>query len=381
MKQYLPRRLDLKAISSKKSIFLFGPRSTGKSRLLKNDFPQSQYLNLLDSELFLSLSQQPKLLESYIVKKKSGPLIIDEVQRIPDLLNEVHRLIEENGQKFILTGSSARKLKRGQANLLAGRAWTAHLFPLTWAELKKFDLERHLFFGGLPNVALSDEPTEEMKAYVDTYLREEIQAEGLIRKIPDFNRFLRTAALSSTQILNFEKIARDAQAKPSTVKSYFEILEDTLIGFQVPAWSNGKLRRAIRTPKFFMFDCGVMRQLSGIKSLDPASDLFGRAFEQFIAQELRAAISYSRNEHQLSYWRSAHGHEVDFVIDDEVAVEVKATTRPNSDDIKGLQAIQEEGHFKRRLLVCRTSKPQTIQGIEILPYAVFLDRLWADSIF
>lgn len=380
MIQYLPRRLDIKSLSKKKSIFLFGPRSTGKSRLLKHDFPESQYLNLLDSELYLNLSQQPQLLESYLNKKKPGPLIIDEVQRIPDLLNEVHRLIEDSGKKFILTGSSARKLKRGQANLLAGRAWTANLFPFAWPELNHFDLEKYLFFGGLPNVALSEDPAEEMKAYVDTYLREEVQAEGLVRKIPDFNRFLRVAALSTAQILNFEKIAREAQAKPSTVKSYFEILEDTMIGFHIPAWTNGKLRRTIRAPKFFMFDCGVVRHLGGIKSLDPASDLFGRSFEQFIAQELRVAISYSRKDRSISYWRSAHGHEVDFVINDDIAIEVKATTKPNSDDLSGLKNIAEEGSFKHRILVCRCSRVQTIQGIEILPYSVFLEKLWSDLI-
>lgn len=377
---YLERKIGLKDLALKKSLFLFGPRSTGKSMVLRRTFPDSQVINLLDSELFLNFSVAPHQLESYLEKKKSGPIIIDEVQRIPELLNEVHRLIEEKKLKFILTGSSARKLKRGHANMLAGRAWTTHLFPLTWAEIPKFSLERYLQFGGLPMVYLSKDPREDLKSYVETYLREEIQAEGLVRKIPDFSRFLRTAALCSGQLLNFEKIAQDAQVKPSTVRSYFEILEDTLIGFQLPPWENGKLRRAIKAPKFFLFDTGVSRFLAGIKNIEPQSDMWGRAFEQFIGQELRAYLSYSRTDEALCYWRSSNNHEVDFVIGDIVAIEVKATTRPQSDDLKGLKAIADEGSFKKRILVCEAKSFRTIDGIEVLPFEHFLRLLWAGEL-
>ena len=246
----------------------------------------------------MALSARPAALESFL-EPHDKTVIIDEVQRVPHLLNEVHRQIENSSRKFILTGSSARKLKHGQANLLAGRAWTAHLFPMSWSELPDFQLKRYLQFGGLPSVCLGDEPHEDLKSYVDTYLKEEIQAEGLVRKIPDFHRFLRVAALCSGQMLNFEKIAQDSQTKPSTVRSYFEILEDTLIGFQLAPCEHGKKRRVIRTSKFYLFDSGVVHTLAGIKTLDPKSDLWGRAFEQFIANELRAFLAYGRYSEEL----------------------------------------------------------------------------------
>jgi predicted AAA+ superfamily ATPase len=376
---YLPRRLRLGPLAKKKSFFLFGARATGKSSLLQQEFPNAPLIDLLDSDLFLELSIRPASLEKFI-----GPdvslVIIDEVQRVPELLNEVHRQIEKKSRRFILTGSSARKLKRGHANLLAGRAWTVNLHPLSWSEVPKFDLERYLFFGGLPGIYLGDTPKDDLKAYIDTYLREEIQAEGLIRKIPDFHRFLRTAALCSGQMLNFEKVAQDSQTKPSTVRSYFEVLEDTLIGYQIMPWERGMKRRVIRTPKFFLFDTGVSRALSGIRALDRKSDLFGRAFEHFIANELRAYLSYERLEAELCYWRSAHQLEVDFIIGDEVAIEVKATSRPNSDDLKGLRAIAEEGKWRKRILVCDCLRTQHVEGIDIVPWQQFLEQLWEGKI-
>lgn len=377
--EILERRLKIKDLAKRKSIFLFGARATGKSSLLRHEFPGIPTIDLLDSDLYLELSSRPSSLERFL-KPTDKLIIIDEVQRVPELLNEVHRQIEGKSRKFILTGSSARKLKRGQANLLAGRAWTAYLFPLSWSEIPEFDLNRFLHFGGLPSVYLSSSPKEELKSYVDTYLREEIQAEGLVRKLPDFHRFLRVAALCSGQMLNFEKIAQDSQTKPSTVRSYFEILEDTLIGHLVMPWERGKKRRVIRTPRFYLFDPGIARALGGIRTLDPKSDLWGRAFEHFIAHELKCYLSYERIDEELCYWRSAHQLEVDFIVGDDIAIEVKATTRPNSDDLKGLRAIQEEGSWKRRILVCDVSRGQTIDGIEIQPWAHFLNELWSGDL-
>ena len=376
---FLNRRLNIQSLARKKSIFLFGARATGKSSLLRRDFPKVQILDLLDSDLYLELSARPSSLENFL-KPEDKLVIIDEVQRIPELLNEVHRQIENKSRKFILTGSSARKLKRGHANMLAGRAWTAHLYPLSWSELPKFDLSHFLHFGGLPSVYLSDSPKEDLKSYIETYLREEIQAEGLIRKIPDFHRFLRVAALSSGQMLNFEKVAQDSQTKPSTVRSYFEILEDTLVGYHLMPWERGKKRRVIRTPRFYLFDPGVARALAGIRSLDPKSDLWGRSFEHFISNELKCYLSYERRDEELCYWRSAHQLEVDFIVGDEIAIEVKTTSRPNSDDLKGLRAILDENSWKRRLLVCNTPRAQRVDGIEILPWEQFLTELWSGKI-
>jgi predicted AAA+ superfamily ATPase len=381
---YLIRRLRVADWAAKKSLFLFGARATGKSSLLRHELPNVPIIDLLDSDLYLELSARPAALENFL-QPRNRLVIIDEVQRVPDLLNEVHRQIENKGRKFILTGSSARKLKRGQANLLAGRAWTTHLYPLSWSEIPKFDLARFLHFGGLPGVYLGDSPKEDLKSYVETYLREEIQAEGLIRKIPDFHRFLRVAALCSGHMLNFEKVAQDSQTKPSTVRSYFEILEDTLVGYFLMPWERGTKRRAIKTPRFYLFDPGVARALAGIQALDPKSDLWGRAFEHFIANELRCYLSYERRDEELSYWRSAHHLEVNFIIGDSVAVEVKATAKPNSEDLKGLYAIAEENTWKRQILVCGTTRRQRVSGdsgsIEIQPWQEFLADLWAGNIF
>jgi predicted AAA+ superfamily ATPase len=376
----IQRALDLPALMVRKSCFLFGPRGTGKSFLIREQLrPQAVVIDLLRSELFLRLSSAPSQLEEIILATGSPTVVvIDEVQKIPLLLDEAHRLIEERSWRFLLTGSSARKLKRGQANLLAGRASQAELFSFTWKELKKFDLQRYLRFGGLPRVYLSDEPEDELDDYVRTYLAEEIQAEGLIRRLPPFSRFLQTAALANGELINFANIASDAQVAPSTVREHYQLLEDTLIGFFLLPWTNSKRRKAISTAKFYFFDTGVTHTLAGTKQLERNSDLFGRSFEHFIAMEIRSALSYRRLREPFHFWRSTHGHEVDFIVGDRFAIEVKAKARVSERDARGLKAFQEEQAVRHLYLVSQDRVERKAEGIEYLHWETFLARLWGE---
>ncbi len=378
------RALDLAALVKKKSFFLLGPRMTGKSFLVRQQLGgQAVVIDLLRSDLFLRLSASPNLLEAMIDADRraaTAPIVIDEVQKIPHILDEVHRLIEERGMRFVLTGSSARKLRHGHANLLGGRAWTANLYPLTYAEIPKFDLPRFLRYGGLPPVVLSDEPEEELHAYVRTYLHEEIQAEGLVRRLPAFTRFLTTAASTNGQMLNFAKIGNDAGLPAATVREHYFLLEDTLVGFLLPAWTKSKKRKAIATAKFYFFDTGVAHALSGTRTLDRNSDLYGRSFEQWIAMELRAYLGYRRRHEELRYWRSTADHEVDFVVGDHLAVETKATRHVGASDLRGLTALAEEKILRQFFLVSE-DPIETKQGsIRCLPWRTFLDELWNDKL-
>lgn len=377
------RILHLTTLLQEKSFFLFGPRSTGKTYLIREELKRALVLDLLKGELYLRLLDQPSELESLIGVETghNKVVVIDEVQKIPALLDEVHRLIEEKQIIFLLTGSSARKLKRGHANLLAGRAWTAYLFPLCWKEIENFDLDRYLRYGGLPVVYQSENPDEELDAYVQTYLKEEIAAEGLIRKLPPFARFLKVAALSNGQRLNLTQIGSDCLVPPSTVREYYSILEDTLIGFFLEPWTRSQKRKASQTAKFYFFDTGVTNALAGTKTLDRNSNLYGASFEQFIGMELRAYLSYRRLKESFSFWRSLHGYEVDFLIGDHTAIEVKATRRVSPHDFKGLEALKEEAVFKKFYLVSQDPIEAMRDGVSVIYWENFLRKLWGDELF
>lgn len=382
---YLQRYLNLNTLLEQKSFFLLGPRTTGKTSLINHQLLQdaSLSINLLKSNVFLKLNSKPWELEEMIDASLHNAsikfIVIDEIQKIPILLNEVHRLIEEKKIKFLLTGSSARKLKKDNINLLAGRAWEAQLFPLIMNEIPNFSLNRYLKFGGLPSVYLSQNPTEELISYVDTYLKEEIQAEALVRKIQSFSKFLQISALTSGTMLNFNSLSNDVGIPASTVREYYQILQDTLVGFLLPAWTKTKKRKAISTAKFYFFDIGVAHQLAEIQSIDPQSDLYGRAFEHFIAMELRAYLSYTRKHLSLNYWCSVHGQEVDFIIADEIAIEVKTTKSINNKHLKGLKILQEENLCKKYFLISLDPIHRISEGIEIIYWENFLQNLWQNN--
>jgi len=326
----------------------------------------------------MPLAQNPERLEEFIqaMPYPELPVIIDEIQKLPHLLDEIHYLIESKGIHFVLTGSSGRKLKATGVNLLAGRAWQANLFPLCSAELGSVDLEQYLLYGGLPQVITSEDPLEELDAYINTYLREEIKAEALVQNLVHFSAFLRTAAVSNAQQINYSNISRDTGVPISSVRGWFEILKDSFLGFFLEPWHSPK-RKSVATAKFYFFDVGVANFLAGFHHLPRASTEFGTAFEHFIAMELRAYLSYRRLKVPLCYWRTRDGIEVDFIIGSDLAVEVKASNNIQKKDLQGLRTLAEEGQFKKRVLVCMEEQSRlTEDGILIQNWKEFLKNLW-----
>lgn len=378
---YVRRTLNLKNLLEKKSHFLFGPRATGKSSLIQHTLGnQALVIDLLHSETYVRLMANPSQIESMIALDEEAYVVIDEIQRVPELLNEVHRLIENQQRRFLLTGSSARKLKRQGVNLLAGRARQSELFPLTYHEITKFNLSRYLQYGGLPMVALSDEPEEDLDAYVHTYLEEEIKAEALVKNLPAFSRFLQLSALTSGTTLNYASIANDAGVSNVTLKEYYQILEDSFLGFSVLPWRHSIKRKAIATARFYYFDTGVKNKLSGISTIPEKTDIFGQAFEHFIAMELRAYLSYFRKKLPLCFWRTSEGHEVDFIIGDKLAIEVKSTKNITSKHLKGLRYLMEEQKLEKYYLISQDPIARKENGIYILPWDSFLKQLWNQTI-
>jgi predicted AAA+ superfamily ATPase len=371
------RTLNLKHLLSKKSFFLFGPRATGKTTLIQRSLPDAQIIDLLHNRTYRSLLRDPSLLEELIVDK-NRIVVIDEVQKIPAILDEVHRLIQSKRITFLLTGSSARKIKHGGANLLAGRAREALMFPLTFSEIDSFDLLRFLNNGGLPQIYDSPEPDEDLAGYVTTYLKEEIKAEAVTRSVAAFSEFLDLIALSNGQEINYEGFASDLQISTSTLKNYLQILEDTLIGFRIPGFTKTRKRKSTSRAKHYLFDVGVSRHLAQVGKISARSKAFGDAFEHFIMLEARAFLSYSRSTLTLSYWRSTSQFEVDIVIGEKTAIEVKGTDSPTEKHLKGLRALKEESILKTYILVCTAERERrTIDNIHILPWRLFLQRLWA----
>lgn len=375
------RYLNLRQLLQQKSFFLFGPRASGKSTLISQQLArQAVVIDLLRADVLLRASENPVGFMAMALAKKKKWLVIDEIQRLPELLNEVHRLIETRAVRFLLTGSSLSKLRRGGVNLLAGRAWLAHLFPLTSNEIDNFDLDYYLHYGGLPAVHTSSKPDEELNAYLTIYLQEEIKAEGLIRKLPPFARFLRTIGIANTEVINFSKIANDCQVPTTTVIEYIRILEETLTGAVLEVWNKSKKRKAVQTGKFYLFDTGVARVLAGIEHIERNSNLYGKAFEHFIWLELRAYLSYSRTLKPLTYWRSRQGYEVDFIIGDQVAIEVKASKKTSHRDLKGLLALDEEGIIKKFYLVSCDQINSKYGKVSALFWRDFLNQLWQGKI-
>jgi predicted AAA+ superfamily ATPase len=371
----IARAPDLAAWLAKKSHFLFGPRQTGKTFLVRRALPGAKVYDLLDSTVYLALSQRPARLAEEI-GPRDRVVVIDEVQRLPELLNEVHRLIEERGTRFLLTGSSARKLRRGGVNLLGGRARTRYLHPLSWRELgPHFELGRALGRGLLPSIYFSDDPRADLDAYTGTYLQQEIVAEGATRNVPAFSRFLRVAALCNATMVNFTNVAADAQVPRTTVYEYFEILKDTLLLHEVPAWKASVKRKPLVSSKYYFFDVGVASALQG-RLVSPGTPEFGAAFETWLLHELLCHRDYASGA-PIRYWRSASGFEVDFVLGDHTAVEVKAKENVSPQDLKSLRALAEERKLKRYLCVSLEPRRRDVQNVSVLPYREFLEALWS----
>ena len=384
----LERILKLREIEDD-SLFLWGSRQTGKSTLLKVLFPKARLYDLLKSDVRMAFQLRPALLREECEMLEEGELvIIDEVQKVPALLDEVHWLMENRRLRFILSGSSARKLRRSGANLLGGRALRLTLFPFVSAEIPDFDLNRALNNGMLPRHYLVADPSKRIQAYIGDYLQQEIVEEAIVRQLDAFTRFLQVAALSNTEIVNYTNIAQDCGVSAKTVKEYFAILEETMLGFYISAYTRVVKRKLIQSPKFYYFDVAIPNHILPRRALQPGTDLFGHTLEHFVIQELRAFVSYTFGEDKaLSYWRTLDNkYEVDALICDvltnnvEVAIEVKSSDHVVSADTKGLKAFSEEHTDTKLILLSMEDRPRMLNGIEVWPVTQFLQRLWARKI-
>lgn len=297
---------------------------------------------------------------------------------IPDLLNEIHWMIENTDVSFIMTGSSARKLRRGHANLLAGRAWRYTMTPLSYAETEGFNLEDVFISGLLPPHFVSADPIQDLRSYVADYLKEEIAAEAIIQNMPAFAEFLRIAALTSGELLNYTNIGRESGVSAKVVRNYFQILEDTLLGFRIQPWRRGKRRRLIETEKFYLFDIGLTNYLAR-RSPKTGTPEFGHSFENYILMELKAYQAYRNPELDIRFWRTSTGFEVDFILGEmDVAIEIKASRNVHSAHTRAIRALLEEHRVARAVIVSLEKHPRTLEpGLQVLPWQDFLQRLWA----
>jgi len=361
----------------KKSLLLLGPRQTGKTSLVRRTLKNARVYDLLDTSLFLAMSQNPGRLAQEVTPRDKL-VVIDEIQRLPILLNEVHRLIEDRGVRFLLTGSSARKLRRGGVNLLGGRARTRYLHPLSAHELgEHFDLLRAVRSGLIPSIYFSDDPQADLQAYTGSYLQQEIMAEGATRNVPAFSRFLKVAALCNGTMVNFTNVASDAQVPRTTVYEYFEILKDTLILHELPAWRKSEKRKPLVSSKFYFFDVGIVSALQG-REFRPGTPEIREAFETWLFHELRCYCDYVSSE-PVGYWRSTSGYEVDFILGDHTAVEVKAKENISVQDLRSLRALAEEKKLKRYICVSLEARQRTVGDIAVVPYMKFLTSLWSGA--
>src|SRR3989338_38651 len=387
MNVIIQRKLQLPA-KPQESFFLWGPRQSGKSMLLKADYPDAIWYDLLKTDLYVRLMEKPSLLREELLflqsKKDVQFVVIDEIQKIPALLDEVHWLLDNAGFVFGLCGASARKVRRGHANLLGGRAVRYELFGFICEEIgADFDLVRMVNHGYLPRHYLRPSYEHLIRSYVNDYLKEEIAAEALVRNLPAFSSFLAVAALSDTELINYATIARECGVSGPAVREYFQILVDTMLGRFLEAWRKRPKRRVIGASKFYFSDVGVVNTLAKRGKLAPGSELFGKAFENWVFHELCAHQSYSGMDYDLSYWRLASGIEVDFIVGDmTLAIEAKSSAKITSDHLHGLrEIIKDHPKLKRRVLVSLEERPRkTEDGIEILPYSVFTKHLWSGSL-
>lgn len=382
-RSYFKRTLNLDDLILDRSCFLFGPRQVGKSSFLKRQLKQKPvlFVDLLDRAEFLKFQRNPTLLRERLAASghENGLVIIDEIQKIPELLDEVHWLIENKKTRFLMSGSSARKLKRAGSNLLGGRARMRFLHGFSCSEIPDFDLARAIHFGTLPAHYLSRLPEEDLGAYVGQYLSEEIAAEGLVRNLPSFARFLEVAASCNGQIMNYSSIASDTGVNRQTVVNYFQILKDTMLGFELSPFRDSVKRKAAGSSKFYLGDMGVVRFLRRLGKIVPASADYGSFFEHFIFLELRAYLDYFEPQTEIGVWRLEKGEsEVDFVVGKRWGIEVKATEQVLPRHLDGLRKLRDEGIVKKLVMVCREPHCRHLEeeDIRIYPWRDFMGELW-----
>ena len=364
------------------SVFLFGARQTGKSTLLRQQFPAAIYVDLLDTTLRSRFRRRPSLLYEMLKDKQENTLVIvDEIPEVPELLNEVHRLISQHHLRFVLCGSSARKLKRKGHNTLGGRACPVFLFPLVSAEIPGFDVDRAVSYGMLPSHYLAANPWRLLSGYIDVYLKEEIKEAALVRNLNGFQRFLEVAALTSGEMVNYNNIAQDCGVSATTVKAYFDILDDTLVGRRIPAYEKRLKRRLVQAPRFYYFDVGIVNYLLHRKELKRGTPEYGHAFEHLVVQEIVAYMHYRHVEDSISYWRTYTGIEVDLIIGEaRVAIEIKSVEEILAKHLKNLKVFAEEYPDSRRIVVSLDVISRTETNIECMYVKDFFQKLWEGGI-
>lgn len=364
------------------AMFLFGGRQTGKSTLLKERFPKAVYIDLLKSDVRNRFKQHPEEFRESLLRYPPETLVIvDEIQKVPDLLDEVHWLMVNRGLWFILSGSSARKIKRSGANNLGGRAIPETLYPLVSAEIPDFDLERAIQNGMIPRHYLVADAKNRMRAYIDLYLKEEIVEESLVQNVDEFVRFMEVAAIMDGEILNYENVASDCGVSANTVKAYYKILVDTLLGFEVPAYRKVIKRKLYKSPRFYYFDVGIANHLTKRYHLAPKTPEYGHAFEHLVMQEIVAYLGYTNSEEELTYWHTYDNFEVDAVIGDaRVAIEIKSKDHVDHDDKKGVTEFAREHPDTKQILVSRDRISRRSGDVDLYYVTDFFKALWAGEI-
>jgi predicted AAA+ superfamily ATPase len=384
------RTLKLKDILADTHLLLLGPRQTGKSTLLKGEFKTDALtINLLESDTYLDLSKEPHLIRDIVNESEKSVVIIDEIQKVPELMDEVHLLIENNSEKrFILSGSSARKLRKKGVNLLGGRVFPLYLHPLTSKEICGADIQYDEIFlwGGIPSIILAKQKKIKMQAYIHLYLKEEILEEGLVRQIGPFSRFLDVAALMNTEQVEYSAVASDAQVSTKTIVNYFEILQDTLLGYLLPPFRESKTRKAVAAPKFYFFDIGIVNYLLGRESVIEKTPEFGKILEHFIFLELKAYIDYNNIDAELYYWRTQSQIEIDFIVKFRskkiIAIEVKASENVSERHLKALSNFEEEFPGVQKIIVSNEKYTRNLgNNVKVYPYKIFCKKLWDKEIF
>lgn len=383
--QTIPRSLTIQ-LPRGQSAFLWGPRKTGKTTFLRTTFPESIVYDLLQTGLFLEFAKRPSLLREQLLaadpKQLKEPIIIDEVQKVPHLMDEIHWLIENKGFRFIICGSSARKLKRGKANLLGGRAWRYEMHPLVSAEVSDLNLLKALNRGMIPAHYLQEEFRKSLRAYVQDYLKEEVFDEGLSRNIPAFSRFFDAMGYSHGELTNYANIARDCGIDSKTVKEYYQILIDTLLGTMIEPFQRRQDRQVItKAGKFYLFDVGVAGAITQRRIPQERGEQFGKAFEHFILMEILSHRAYREFDYDLNFWRTKSGLEVDFILGrGKVAIEVKGTSRVDSSELRPIKTFLHEYRPARAFVVCNETRPRVHEGVHVLPWREFLRMLWSDAV-